>query len=65
MAAQTCIICNQDSQERRTWVKNDSLVPVYKPLDFAQTRAKYDEAQYTLLAENLERLSSSELEQVI
>ena len=68
MSAQTCIICNQDSQEGRTWVKNASLVSVYKLtscwLDFAQKQAKYGEAQYTLLTENLERLSSSELEQV-
>ena len=64
MSAQTCIICNQDSQEGRTWVKNASLVSVYKLtscwLDFAQKQAKYGEAQYTLLTENLE----SELEQV-
>ena len=64
MAAQTCIICNQDSQEGRTWVKNASLVSVYKLLNFFQKRAKYGEAQYALLAKNLERLSSSELEQV-
>ena len=62
MAAQTCIICNQESQEGRTWVENAALVSVYTLLDFAQKRAKFGEAQYTLLAENLERLSSSELE---
>ena len=45
-------------------MKNDSLVSVYKPLDFAQTRAKCGEAQYTLLAENVKRLSSNELGQV-
>ena len=64
MAAQTCIMCNQDSQEGRTWVENAALVSVYTLLDFAQKRAKYGEAQYTLLAENVERLSSNELEQV-